>query len=213
MFRLKEAAVAWLGAADRDPLAVPAAHACPSLDRALRRAIDSGNRPAILDLGPLCGDTVIGLAARGARVAVEQYRAPRPTPAKVRGQPDPVLDPVLLAQEADAFEIVIAWEQADRTPPDRLREFGAEIARVLAPAGVALLFCRDSVGRPSPFDDPIARWRLCPDGQLFREVMATEAGPRWVHANRDIERAFAPLRVEGVHLQRNRVREILLRKS
>jgi hypothetical protein len=57
-----------------------------------------------------------------------------------------------------------------------------------------------------------AHFRLVGADQLVREVGEGPERKRWVHPTREIERALAPLSVEGIHLQRNQMREFLARK-
>ena len=41
----------------------------------------------------------------------------------------------------------------------------------------------------------------------LREPSGRKPERRWVHPTREIERALAPLSVQGIHLQRNQIRE------
>lgn len=190
----------------------PSDQSCPSIHRALARILKDHGRPEVLDLGPLCGDTAIYLAGRGARVCVEEL-APPVTAAvgasDSAAQPNPA---IAIPQPNGKFHLVLAWEQADFTPPERLPELGAELGRVLAKGGWLLLFCRDnSTGAKLTREQP-SRWRLIADDRLVCEPAPGLERPRWVHLNRDLERALAPLAIQGIHLQRNRMREILALK-
>jgi hypothetical protein len=172
----------------------------------------------ILDLGPLCGDTVVQLAKRGARVSVETFEPPPPPPPPDPRKPDrkpPPAPPLGFDQPDGAFDLVLAWECVDFVPPERLAEFGAEIHRVLAEGGYALLLARNA----SSEKDEDRTWRrlgcfrLLEEDQLVRETGESPVRKRWVHPNREIERALAPLSIQGIHLQRNQVREFLARKT
>lgn len=126
----------------------------------------------------------------------------------------PEKSPLAIPQPDGQFHFVLAWEQADFTPPDRLAELGAELVRILAPGGYVLLFCRDNptAGSRGVQEQP-GRWRMVADDRLIHEpVPAASERPRWSHLNRDIERALAPLKVQGIHLQRSRMREVLALK-
>lgn len=204
--------------AGRPPAARPSgesAQSCASLGRALERVL-KGEQARILDLGPFCGESAVYLAGRGARVSVEQFEAPPPQPPRdPQESPDeepPPLPPLRIDQEDGIFDLVLAWEHTDFVPPERLRDFGSELRRVLAEGGYALLFARNS-----PADDDSAwtrpgRYRVIADDRLVREEGTGPARARWVHPTREIERALAPLAIQGLHLQRNQVREFLAQK-
>lgn len=187
---------------------------CPSMARVLKRILGGDGKPEILDLGPLCGPTVTYLAGRGARVSVEEFVPPPPMPPSRTKVPQVAVAervPVAIAQPDEKFDLVLAWEHCDFTPPERLAEFGAELARVVAPGGWLLLFCRDSSAGKTSSDRP-ARYRLLADDRLRREAGPGPDRARWAHANREVERALAPLSIQGIHLQRSRVREFLALK-
>jgi hypothetical protein len=203
--------------AKRRPGAEPPAETaqkCAGLGRALERVLRA-EQSRILDLGPLCGDSVVYLAGRGAKVSVEEFSAPPPAPPrdpKVSDDDAPPLPPLAIEQSDALFDLVLAWEHIDFVPPERLREFGAELRRVLAQGGYLLLFARNK-----PVDDDKAwrrpgRYRVVADDRLVRERGEGPVRRRWVHPTRDIERALAPLTIQGLHLQRNQVREFLAQK-
>jgi len=203
--------------ADRRPAAQASgesAQSCASLGRALERVL-KGEQPRILDLGPLCGESAVYLAGRGARVSVEQFEAPPPAPPRDPHQPPEEAPPpprLRLDQPDGAFDLVLAWEHADFVPPERLCDFGAELRRVLAAGGYALLFARNSPAEDDPAWTRPGRYRVIADDRVVREEGAGAARTRWVHPTRDIERALAPLAIQGLHLQRNQVREFLAQK-
>jgi len=184
---------------------------CPSLSRALDR-VGKRDKPEILDLGPLCGATAVFLAQRGARVTVEDFEPPPPTPGVRPGEEAPSPPPIVIRQDDARFDLVLAWEHADFTPPDRIAELASELARVLAPEGVLLLFAANPRGAKSPRPDRPGRFRIVAADRLVREETGGAARPRWTHPNRDIERALAPLSILGVHLQRSQTREFLAAK-
>jgi hypothetical protein len=51
------------------------------------------------------------------------------------------------------------------------------------------------------------------DDRLVSEPLGGDPPRRYIHPNRDVERAFTPLKIQGIHLQRSGVREILALKS
>jgi len=191
-----------------------AAHACPSLVRAMDR-IFKRDKPEILDLGPFCGDTAVYLADRGARVSVTEFFPPPAAPVAEPGgtrEPDPSPSPLVIDQPDGCFDLVLAWEHADFTPPDRLRDFGAEIHRVLAVGGLLLLFALNNLSRAEAMARTLGRYRIDEDDKIAREAVPAIGRRRWAHPTREIERALAPLSIQGIHLQRNQMREFLALK-
>ena len=192
--------------------AVPVAAAgqpCGGLGRAVARAFREG-KPQILVLGPLCGESVVFLAGRGARVHVDQVELPAPLPPKASGVPAPEVTPIRIEQPAGAFDLVLAWEMLDFVPPDRLQEFGSEIVRVLRIGGQLILFAHQ---KPPSDRAVFPRYRLLADDLIVREEPETPAIPRYVHSNMMIERAIAGMSVQNIHLQRSQMREILASKA
>jgi len=178
--------------------------ASPTLSKVLEKTFRI-ERPAILDLGPFCGETVVQLASRGARVQVEPFVPPPPTPPREPGKPrEEPLVPLTIDQPDGKFDLVLVWEQIDFVPPDRLAEFGAELHRVLRDGGFLLAFslAKKVEGRPMP-----ARYRLAADGKVAREFPDRARRRRWVHPNREIERSLVGMSMQGIHLQRNQMRE------
>lgn len=194
--------------------AAPEAQACPSLAKVLERILKQDDA-RILDLGPFCGDSAVFLAGRGARVNVEEFVSPPPPPPADPDRPGEEAPPVPLTihQDDRAFHLVLAWEQIDFIPPERLSDFGAELRRVLAPGGFALLFARNTpAGEERIWRHP-GRYRVVDDDRIIREDSGIRARRRWVHPTRDIERALAPLTIEGLHLQRNQLREFMVKRK
>ena len=76
----------WLqpGQAREGPSAVVARstdeQACPGLARALKRILSRNEQPEVLDLGQFSRSAALYLAQRGARVHVEDFEPPPPTP-------------------------------------------------------------------------------------------------------------------------------------
>ena len=179
------------------------------LERAFRKS-----KPEILDLGPICGHTVVYLADRGARVSVDEFDPPPPTPTQEPGEDEIVVEPIRIEQPDGRFDLVLAWEQCDFVEPQRLPEFGAELRRVLGAGGCLLLFSRNATGRETGRSSEVpCRYRLVSDAQAVREEAERPQRPRWIHPTREIERALAPLSIEGIHLQRNQIREFSAVKS
>jgi len=186
-----------------------AGHPCGALGRAIARAFRTG-KPEILILGPLCGETVVYLAGRGARVHVDPVDMPEPAPPRAPGETPPPVEPFSLDHAAAAYDLVLAWETLDFVPPNRLVEVGAEIARVLRIGGQVFVFAHQK----PPADQGVPpRYRLLADDLIVREESEGTPRRRYVHPNRDIERALAGLAVQGIQLQRNQMREILASKA
>lgn len=181
---------------------------CGGLGRAVARAFREG-RPEILVLGPLCGESIVFLAGRGARVHVDEVELPEPIPKRQPGDPAPALRPVKLDHPTGAFDLVLAWETLDFVPPDRLHEFGAEIVRLLRVGGQLVVFAHQ---KPPADHAVLPRYRVLADDMVVREEPATALLPRYTHPNREIERAIAGLSVQNIQLQRSQMREILALK-
>ncbi len=186
---------------------------CKGLYQVLERVFQEP-RPEVLTMGPLCGDTVAYLGGKGARVHVGEFTPPRLMPARKPGKPPPMPEPVVLCYEDQSFDLVLAWDQVDFVPPDSLPSFGAELNRILRAGGRLFLFSQANQARTSPaqageerFDFP-GRFRILDPSHVRLEKDAAETRwRRWVHPNRDIERALKGFSVQGVHLLRNQLRE------
>ena len=156
----------------------------------------------MLLLGPLCGASVVFLGERGARVTVAEFDPPATAPPDAAEPPAPFG----MVVETAAFDLVLAWDSLEFVPPERLREVGQELRRVLRPGGI--LFALMSLAREPTARVP-ARFRIVAEDRIVREAAQLAEAARWPHANREIERALDGIAVEGVHLQRDQVREIL----
>jgi len=185
--------------------AAKSTHACPTLERALK-AVFRVDKPDVLDLGPMCGASVIYLADMGARVTVSEPEIHVPAKPIDGDDESPVTRPFRIDQADEKFHLVLAWEQCDFIPEQHLQEFGAELHRVLRPGGWLLLFslnCKQpEPGRPS-------RYRIISNDRVSREPVAGSPRQRWLYPTRTIERALAPMSVQTLHLQRNQMREFL----
>jgi SAM-dependent methyltransferase len=184
--------------------------------RALKRILSKKEQPEVLDLGQFSRSAAVYLAQRGARVYVEDFVPPPPSPKRRKpnggdGRPVPK-KPLVIPQPDRKFDLVLAWEHGDFVPPDRLKDFAAELARVLVPGGWLVMYAQDNPGAGSEHTDPPACYRLLADDRFVRSATAAPAQRRWTHPNRAIERALAPLSVQSIHLQGNRIREFLVRK-
>ena len=60
--------------------------------------------------------------------------------------------------------------------------------------------------------DRAGSYRITADDRMTRLTGHGPARSRWGHPNRAIERSLAPLAIQSIHLQRNRMREFLVRK-
>jgi hypothetical protein len=182
---------------------------CGSLARVLARVFREA-KPDILVLGPFCGESVVYLAGRGARVHVEDFDPPEPGPEKKPGEAVSTAPPFHLDQPDRRFGLVLAWEVLDFVPPDRLQEFGAELRRVLRDDGTLFLF---SHAKPIATHEPPARYRVLADDVIVRESPTNLVRIRYTHPTREIERALRGLAVQGIHLQRSQMREIVAIKA
>ena len=125
----------------------------------------------------------------------------------------PPVEPFRIDPPSDAFDLVLAWESIDFTPPDRLQEVVAEMKRLVREKGLIFILSRNTTGARKSVQDVPARFRVEADDRLPREASGGEARTRWVHLTREVERVLKPFSVQGIHLQRDQTREILaLRK-
>jgi len=185
---------------------------CRGMALALRRILKQGARPEVLDLGQFSRSAAIYLASRGARVCVEDFAPPPPTPRLKPGAKS-IAKPVISIPQPDGkFDLVLAWEHVDFVPPDRLGDFAAELSRVMLPGGWLILFAEDRPGTKGSRPDRPACYRLTADDRIVRSPTTGPERPRWAHPNRAIERALSPLTVQSIQLQRNRIREFLVHK-
>jgi len=184
------------------------AQPCGGLGRAVARAFRQG-KPQILHIGPLCGESVVYFAGRGAKVHVDQIELPEPIPTRKPGEPAVTVEPFVIDLPSDLCDLVLAWEFLDFVPPERLQEAGAEIARVMRVGGQLLVFAHQ---KPPAEAVVIPRYRVLADDLVVREEPSGVARRRYTHANRDLERALAGLAVQGIQLQRNQLREIVAAK-
>jgi hypothetical protein len=192
---------------------VPAPEVCQMLGRALERVLKAP-RPEILDLGSRCGESLVYLAGRGARVTVGEIDPPLPTPIGRRpahSEPAPLLPPIRVEAPESQFNLVLLWEWIDFIPPDRLGEVGREISRRLNQGGMVLLLSRSV--RTTGADERPRRYRVLSDRDVRPEPVAGPALTRYLHPTREIQRAFAPLSLVGIHLQRSQIREVLLESA
>lgn len=182
---------------------------CGSLGRVLARAFREP-KAEILHIGPLCGESVVYLASRGARVSVEDFVPPPPTPPRQPGEILIEKAPIRCDYANQRFHLILAWELADYVPPDRLADFGAELLRMTREGGWLFLF---SHAKPASALEPLTRYRLLADDLVVREFCETAPIPRYVHPNRDLERAFTGFAIQGIQLQRSQMREIVALKA
>ncbi len=149
------------------------------------------------------------LADKGARVSVEEMDPLPPRPPA--GSDEPAPEPFKVDHPDEAFDVVLAWEQFDFVPPNRMDEFMKELQRVIAPGGWLMLFSLNKVNEKGETGRP-GRYRILADNRIQREETSGTPLERWVHPTRDIERALAPLSVQKLHLHRNQMREFLALK-
>ena len=195
------------GSAEASP-PPPSGQPCGGLGRAIARAFRQG-KPEILAAGPLCGESIVYLAGRGARVHVDEITLPDPIPPRAPGETPHEPAPFTIALASGQVDLVLAWEILDFVPPERLIEFGAELVRVMRTGAQLLVFAHQ---KPPADHAVIPRYRLLADDLIVREEPPGDLKRRYTHPNRDIERALAGLSIQGIQLQRNQLREILASK-
>ncbi|HXV76262.1 MAG TPA: class I SAM-dependent methyltransferase [Candidatus Polarisedimenticolaceae bacterium] len=194
---------------------------CPGLGKVLEK-IGRIDKPEVLDLGPFCGDTAVYFGERGARISVAELEPPPPPPPPAERDPDdlaartsepPAVPPIRLAFDDSRFDLVLVWEMCDFLPPDRVGEFGAELHRVMADGGTALLMSASDPPKDGPHADRAPRYRVVDEGHVERQAGSGPRRRRYGHNPRALERALAPLGVASIHLQRNQLREFIFQKK
>ena len=75
-----------------------------------------------------------------------------------------------------------------------------------------LLFALNSLSRDDAMARTLGRYRVVADDKILREPVPAGGRRRWAHPTRDVECALAPLSIQGIHLQRNQMREFLALK-
>ena len=176
---------------------------CSGLEKALHFVLRREN-PRVLDLGPMCGETVTYLAGLGARVTVTEFDAPRETRL-------PEEKPLVFDQPNSSFDLVLAWEHIDFMPTERTKEFAAELRRVLTADGWIFLLSRASSPQTATTR---SRFRVLDRNRVARERLEKEAPrPRFVHTTRALEDALSGFLIEGIHLRRNQVREVVATRA
>jgi SAM-dependent methyltransferase len=180
--------------------------------RALKRILEHGEQPEVLDLGQFSRSAAIYLASRGARVCIEDFEPPPPTPRLKLGATSVDKPPISIPHADGKFDLVLGWEHMDFVPPDRVADFAAELSRVMKPGGWLVLFAEDRPGEKAPRQDPPACYRLTADDRIVRTATTSRERLRWAHPNRAIERGVSPMKVQSIQLQRNRIREFLVQK-
>lgn len=181
----------------------------PTLGYALEALFRQKAKPEILDLGPLCGDTLVYLADRGARVAVVDFDPPPPFVADPDDATGAGPEPLRIDQPDGRFDLVLAWERFDFVDDARVESFTAELRRVLVPGGRLSLIAMNSIPTAPVTSGRPARYRVSGDDRASREELPEAPRPRFCRPTRDIERALAPLSVEKLQLHRNQMREFL----
>ena len=104
----------------------PAGQPCGSLARVLARTFRE-DKPEILDLGRLCGESAVYFAGRGSRVHIEPFEPPPPIPPRKPGEPprwvtDPAAKPddlVILRGRSFTFRKPLSYAdlEAEQTTP------------------------------------------------------------------------------------------------
>ncbi len=176
----------------------------PGLRKSIDRTFRDG-KARILDLGPMCGPSVVDLASRGAQVCVEEFAPPPPlSTADDKGEPGEVR-PIRFEHDDASFDLVLLWERLDFVPPDRLREFCQEVRRVLKVGGWVLAL---TSSRKEPRRASAARIRIVDEEHIAREPSGEPERPRWAHPNRELERSLDGVSIQGIHLHRDGLREV-----
>ncbi len=185
-------------------------HNCPTLKKALD-GLAKVEHPRILDLGPMCGDTIVFLAAYGGgHVSVEDIELPEPCSEEgAESASTEAPEPFRLGHADESFDLVLAWEHLDHVSPDRVEEFAAELRRILRPGGQLLVFSSNRSVSDDDATDRICRYRIVAEDRISREPTTDPEVRRWHYTNRRMEQLLEPLTLRSLHLQRTQMREYL----
>ena len=187
---------------------------CPSLGKVLERLFRDDRRPRILQLGPFSGRSAVHLAERGARVTVDEIDVSTLRPDASDPEAAKTFEPSLRLDHDDAsFDLILLWDALDFVPKAGLPACGPEMARLLDDEGWMLMLAGGDVGTEEPPPAAPDQFEILgPETISRRPVPGAAPQPRYQHPTRRLEKAMAPLIVDGVHLRRSQIREFLLKK-
>ena len=161
--------------------------------------------PVVIDLGPAIGSNVAFLGQEFAcKLFIEDLLARRANGSSGSG-------PALRLRQPDgSVDGILCWDVLDHLAPAARPLLVAELVRVLRPSGVLLLYHRVEVA-PHPdrvVYEIVSPRRLC----LHRDGEASVRVERPLK-HRELELIFAELTAVKTVLLKNRMREVLFRKS
>ena len=195
---------------------VPDAAAGPALRRCSAgrsRARFATGKPEILMPGSAVRRERRLLSPAAARACTSiEVELPEPIPKRQPGERRRLVSPVRGSSTRRTRSISSSRGRCSTScPPERLTSS--------APRSSALLTRRRAADRLRASEAArraarcIPRYRLLADDLIVREEPGEHRRRRYVHPNREIERAIAGLSVQSIHLQRNQMREILASKA
>lgn len=161
--------------------------------------------PVVIDLGPAIGSNVAFLGQEFAcKLFIEDLLARRANGSSGSG-------PALRLRQPDgSVDGILCWDVLDHLAPAARPLLVAELVRVLRPSGVLLLYHRVEVA-PHPdrvVYEIVSPRRLC----LHRDGDASVRVERPLK-HRELELIFGELTAVKTVLLKNRMREVLFRKS
>ena len=161
--------------------------------------------PVVIDLGPAIGSNVAFLGQEFAcKLFIEDLLARRANGSSGSGPP------LRLRQPDGSVDGILCWDVLDHLAPAARPLLVAELVRVLRPSGVLLLYHRVEVA-PHPdrvVYEIVSPRRLC----LHRDGAASVRVERALK-HRELELIFGKFTAVKTVLLKNRMREVLFRKS
>ncbi len=163
--------------------------------------------PVVIDLGPAIGASVAFLGQEFAcKLFIEDLLAKRANGSNGGGSGQPLR----LEQPDASVDGILCWDVLDHLPPSARLALADELSRVLRPAGVMLLYHSLEV---APHPDRVVYEIVNP-----RRLCLHHNGDPSVRVERPLQRRelqlmFGELTATRTVLLKNRVREVLFRKS
>lgn len=178
----------------------------PAFKRVLER-LERHPGQRVLDVGVLCGGTIVSLAEKGARVYVYDLITPLLEQLGAGGEPDidRLLHPIDLPP--GSLDVVCLWDLPDMLPPAAAARLLQRVDRWLAPGGEVMALFHISRG------DAAHRFRLGAGGQVQMEQVSAWPGlVRATHNNQIVE-LLGGMTIRHSSLLRTQMREMLARKE
>jgi len=178
----------------------------PAMRRVLERLAKHPGQH-VLDVGVLCGGTIVSLAEAGARVYVYDLITPLLAQLDADGKPDMdrLLHPIDLPP--GSVDVVCLWDLPDMLEPAAAARLIQRVERWLAPGGEVVAQFHISRG------DRVHRFRLGGGGRVQMELVTERPGVIRATHNNQIVELLRGMTIRHSSLLRTQMREMLARKG